>query len=89
MIERVIQQVLGNEASGVSTYNADTIDPFDIGHALGVIAEGISQGDFRASRGKKRKSSCTRASLIIPVSWLMLSMGWSAISSAMWLLYAS
>lgn len=70
LIERVIQHVLGNEASGVSTYNADTIDPFDIGHALGVIAEGINQVDFRASRGKKRKSSCTRGSLIIPVSCL-------------------
>ncbi len=70
LIERVIRQVLGNEASGVSTYNADTIHPFDVGHALGVIAEGISQGDFRTSRGKKRKSACTRGSLIIPVTCL-------------------
>lgn len=70
LIERVIQHVLGNKVSGVSTYNADTIDPFDIGHALGVIAEGINQRDFSASRGNKRKSSCTRGSLIIPVSCL-------------------
>lgn len=69
LIERVIQHVLGNEVSGVSTYNADTIDPFDIGHALGVIAEGINQRDFRAGI-RKRKLSCTRGSLIIPVSCL-------------------
>ena len=68
LIERVIRQVLGSESSGVSTYNADTIHPFDVGHALGVIAEGISSSDFHVSKGKKRKSTCTKGSLIIPVT---------------------
>lgn len=70
LIDRVIEYILGGESSGISVYRADTRDPFDYGHALGVIAEGISQEDFRASRGKKRKSHCTRGSLMIPTACL-------------------
>lgn len=69
LIQRVIKEILGGESSGVSTYNADTLDPFDVGHALGVIAEGIYQKDFLAL-AKKRQQGCTRGSLIIPVSCL-------------------
>ncbi|MEH2243864.1 hypothetical protein [Nostoc sp.] len=62
--------MLGGEASGISTYEADTIDTFDIGHALGVVAEGINQSKLRASKGNKRDSKATRGSLIIPVNCL-------------------
>ncbi len=69
LIQRVIKEILEGENSGISTYSADTLDPFDVGHALGVIAEGISQKDFRAN-AKKRETGCTRGSLIIPVTCL-------------------
>lgn len=70
LIQQVIEQVLGGKASGISTYEADTIDPFDIGHALAVVAEGINQSKLRADKGKKRDARTTRGSLIIPVSCL-------------------
>lgn len=69
LIQRVIEEILEGENSGISTYRADTLNPFDVGHALGVIAEGISQNEFRAT-AKKRKPGCTRGSLIIPVTCL-------------------
>ncbi|MBN3875231.1 hypothetical protein [Nostoc sp. JL23] len=70
LIQQVIEQALGGEASGISTYEADTIDAFDSGHALAVVAEGINQGKLRVSKGSKRDSKTTRGSLIIPVSSL-------------------
>lgn len=70
LINRVIQCILEGTDSGISVYSSDTLDPLDRGHALAVIAEGISQDNFRSSRGSKRKPSCTRGSLIIPTSCL-------------------
>ena len=70
LVERVIKHMLEEASSGISVYKADTLDPFDPGHALAVIAEGISQDDFRSTKGKKRKFSCTRGSLIIPINCL-------------------
>lgn len=70
LIHRVIQCVLDGESSEISVYRADTLDPLDCGHALAVVAEGISRDDFQSGRGKKRKSSCTRGSLIIPTAYL-------------------
>jgi len=70
LIERTIKYIIGEKTSGISVYNADTRDVFDPGHALAVIAGTISQEDFRVARGKKRKSHCSKSSLIIPVSCL-------------------
>lgn len=70
LVSRVIECVLDGEDSGVSVYSSDTLDPLDRGHALAVVAESMSQSNFRASRGSKRKCSCTRGSLIIPTSCL-------------------
>jgi hypothetical protein len=70
LISRVIQCVLEGVDSGISVYSSATLDPLDRGHTLAVVAEGMSQSNFRSSRGSKRKSSCTRGSLIIPVSCL-------------------
>jgi hypothetical protein len=70
LVNRVIQYVLEGTNSGISVYSSDTLDPLDRGHALAVIAEGISQDNFRSSKGSKRKLSCTRGSLIIPTSYL-------------------
>ncbi|NEP61006.1 MAG: hypothetical protein F6K31_29165 [Symploca sp. SIO2G7] len=70
LVSRVIQCVLEGADSGISVYSSDTLDPLDRGHALAVVAEGMSQNNFRSSRGSKRKSSCTRGSLIIPTSCL-------------------
>lgn len=69
LIDRVIQYVLEEESSGISVYRSDTLDPLNFGHALAVIAEGIAQDSFRASQ-RKRKSSCTRGSLLIPTACL-------------------
>ncbi|MBE9155813.1 hypothetical protein IQ265_03045 [Nodosilinea sp. LEGE 06152] len=70
LVGRVIQCVLDGADSGISVYSSATLDPLDRGHALAVVAEGMSQSNFRSSRGSKRKSSCTRGSLIIPISCL-------------------
>jgi hypothetical protein len=70
LIDRVIRCILESTGSGISVYSSDTLDPLDRGHALAVLAEGISQDNFRSSRGSKRKPSCTRGSLIIPTSCL-------------------
>ncbi len=66
LVTRVVKCILEGANSGISVYSSDTLDPLDRGHALAVIAEGISQDNFRSSRGSKRKTSCTRGSLIIP-----------------------
>ncbi len=70
LIDRFVQCILEGANSGISVYSSVTLDPLDRGHALAVIAEGMSQSNFRSSRGSKRKSSCTRGSLIIPISCL-------------------
>jgi hypothetical protein len=70
LINRVIKYVLDGGNAGISVYRSDTLDPLDCGHGLAVVAEGISQDDFQIDRGKKRKSSCTRGSLIIPTAYL-------------------
>ena len=70
LVDKVIQCVLDGADSGISVYSLDTFDPLDRGHALAVVAESMSQSDFRANRGSKRKCSCTRGSLIIPTSCL-------------------
>ncbi|AFY60410.1 hypothetical protein [Synechococcus sp. PCC 6312] len=70
LINRVIQCVFDGVDSGISVYSSDTLDPLDYGHAFAVMAEGISQQNFRSDRGSKRKSHCTRGSLIIPTSYL-------------------
>ncbi|WP_204154452.1 hypothetical protein [Leptolyngbya sp. CCY15150] len=70
LVDRVIQFVLEGADSGVSVYSSATLDPLDRGHAFAVVAEGMSQSNFRSNRGSKRKSSCTRGSLIIPISCL-------------------
>lgn len=70
LVNRVIQCILEDADSDISVYSSDTLDPLDRGHALAVVAEGISQDNFRSSRGSKRKPSCTRGSLIIPTSCL-------------------
>ena len=70
LIDRVIQEILEGGKSGISVYRCDVLDPFDLGHTFGVIAEGISQDDFRFSKGKRRKTGCTRACLTIPTTSL-------------------
>lgn len=69
LINRVIQYILEEKETSISVYRADTLDPFDYGHALAVIAEGISQKEFR-SNSRKRSVNCTRGSLIIPTTFL-------------------
>ena len=69
LVDRVICQILDGESSGVSVYRVDTLDPLDHGHALAVMAEGMSQNNFRSNQ-RKRRSSCTRGSLIIPTDCL-------------------
>ena len=69
LIKRVIDYIVGEKHTGVSVYRAETLDPFDHGHALAVVAEGISQRNFR-STSKRRKNGCTRGSLIIPITCL-------------------
>ncbi|MEA5466151.1 hypothetical protein [Leptothoe sp. PORK10 BA2] len=70
LVDRIIQFVLEKADSGVSVYSSATLDPLDHGHAFAVVAEGMSQSNFRSTKGSKRKSSCTRGSLIIPISCL-------------------
>ena len=53
----------------VSVYTSATANPFDVGHALGVIAEGIIQHDFQLS-AKRRARGCTRGTLVIPIESL-------------------
>lgn len=72
LVKSVIKHIIGEERSGISVYNTETLEPFDEGHALAVIAEGIAQNEFRAT-ANKRKPSCTRGTLIIPISCLPAS----------------
>ncbi len=66
LIDRVGEYILGGKLDGISVYSVQTLSPFDIGHALGVIAEGISQSSFRSSYGKRTRA-CTRGTLLIPL----------------------
>jgi hypothetical protein len=69
LIDRVIRLLLDRGDSEISVYSVDTLDSLDYGHAIAVIAEGISQEDFRSSKkGNKRKPGCTRGSLLIPAT---------------------
>ena len=65
LIERVEEFVLEKGNRELSVYEVATIDPLDHGHALGVIAEGISQDDFHTN-AKKRKRGSTRGTLLLP-----------------------
>lgn len=69
LIERVVEFVLEGGNSNLSVYEVATTDPLDHGHALGVIAEGIAQEDFRIA-ARKRKRGCTRGTLLIPTTFL-------------------
>jgi hypothetical protein len=69
LVERVTSIVLDGCTTEISVYEIATTDPLDHGHALGVIAEGIFQEDFRPN-AKKRKAGCTRGTLLIPTSSL-------------------
>jgi hypothetical protein len=69
----LINQVVGNILEGgdteLSVYEAATTDPFDHGHALAVVAEGISQDSFRAG-ARNRARGCTRGTLLIPAVYI-------------------
>lgn len=77
LIQRVINHIFENKNSDISVYSSSTLDPFDKGHSFAVISEGISQENFRASKGKKRKLHCSRGSLIIPISLLSQTASYS------------
>jgi len=69
LVDRVVQYVLEDGNVNLSVYASATADPLDLGHALGVIAEGIIQQDFQPS-AKKRAKGCTRGTLLIPINSL-------------------
>jgi hypothetical protein len=69
LVERVVQYVLEDGNADLSVYASATADPLDLGHALGVIAEGITQQDFQPS-ARKRAKGCTRGTLLIPINFL-------------------
>ena len=58
LVQQVVETVLDKGDSSLSVYEAATTDPLDQGHALGVIAEGIAQEDFRLN-ANRRKKGCT------------------------------
>jgi len=70
LIDRVVQCILEGGDLGISVYRSNTLDPLDHGHALAVIAEGMSRDDFRSGKGSKRKTECIRGTLIIPTDCL-------------------
>jgi len=72
LVDRVIQYVLEDDNVNISVYASATADPLDLGHALGVIAEGIIQQDFQPS-AKKRAKGCTRGTLMIPINSLPIN----------------
>ncbi len=69
LVERVIQYVLEGGNSDLSVYRTATRNPLDQDHALGVIAEGITQQDFQRN-ARKRTNGCTRETFLIPTSFL-------------------
>lgn len=70
LIGRVEEYILCGAISGISVYRVKVLSSLDIGHALGVIAVGISRDDFRSTKGRKRKAHCTTGSIILPVKAL-------------------
>lgn len=72
LIERVVQQILEEGNSPLSVYEFTTPDPFDCGHALGVIAATIGGDEFRPD-AKKRAKGCTCGTLLIPRACLPAS----------------
>ncbi|MGK7897894.1 MAG: hypothetical protein AB4372_30825 [Xenococcus sp. (in: cyanobacteria)] len=70
LLQRVIKFVFADQDSDISVYDTNTLDPLDPSHAIALIAEGIAQDPFKVSKGNRRKSGCTRGSLIIPIDCL-------------------
>ena len=69
LVDRVVGFVLEEGNSDLSVYGTATTDPLDHDHALGVIAEGITQKEFQKNE-RKRTNGCTRGTLLIPTSLL-------------------
>ena len=69
LVDRVVGFVFEEGNSDLSVYGTATTDPLDHDHALGVIAEGITQKDFQKNE-RKRATGCTRGTLLIPTSLL-------------------
>jgi hypothetical protein len=67
LVDRVAEFVLEGGNSELSMYETATTDPLDHGHALGVIAEGISQSSFRATARRRTRGS-SRSTLLIPIA---------------------
>lgn len=72
LIDRVVEFVLDGGNTELSMYETATTDPLDHGHALGVIAEGITQSSFRAT-ARRRSRGSTRGTLLIPTACLPTS----------------
>ena len=72
LIDRMVQHVLDEESPPLSVYEAATTDPFDCGHALGVIAATIGRNDFRLN-ARNRAKGCTCGTLLIPRTCLPAS----------------
>lgn len=69
LINRVVEYIFQGKEEDLSVYATKTTDPLDQGHALSVIAESITQKEFRAT-ARQRKRGCTRGTLIIPTASL-------------------
>jgi len=70
LVERVIQYVLEGGNSDLSVYRTATTNPLDQDHALGLIAEGITQKDFQRN-SRKRTNGCSRGTFLIPTLSLL------------------
>lgn len=67
LVDRVLTFVLDGSDGEKSVYGVVTNDPLDPGHALAVIAEGIAQESFV----KKKKTRCSRCTVILPASEIL------------------
>lgn len=65
-IEKIHKYILRDKVENISVYRLKVLTAFDAGHALGVIAEGITQDNFRSNKAK-RESTCSRGVLLFPV----------------------
>lgn len=72
LVDRVVKYVLDEGNSPLSVYEAATSDPFDCGHALGVIATTVAGEDFRPN-ARNRAKGCTCGTLLIPIACLPAS----------------
>lgn len=70
LVDRVVEYLLSGSDGGISVYASRIGDCFDIGHALGVIAEGITQKEFQ-QKERKRQSECIRGTFLIPTGALL------------------